>query len=297
MFAHAGVTKVAAHDLITERLLSKRRQTFKELNKDGDGYLTKEELEGHRDWLQELGKGDLHSPERGALQHEGIQKEDIDKLLDKEADLDGDGKISFDEFVHVGAGGLEFTAGEAVQVRGGGNRYTTAEVVRREDDCYIVRTFAFRAWQPSWFLAKLLVDGMMLPALVLSAAQQLVVVLKNSSRRGYEMGGDKDDHYEGPMVFMDTEEKARHVLCKTKYLWLWQYVPFATPLKKGIWCRDYGYVTTSTVSRFAQDNPGVKILHLSGCWNIGADGIADVGTNCSALKALKMESCGLKGTA
>ena len=30
MFAHADVTEVPAHDLFTERLLSKRRQTFKE---------------------------------------------------------------------------------------------------------------------------------------------------------------------------------------------------------------------------------------------------------------------------
>jgi hypothetical protein len=137
---------------------------------------------------------------------------------------------------------------------------------------------------------------MMLPAIVLSAAQQLVVVLKNSVRRGYNSDGNKDGNYDGPMVFMGKEEKARHVLCKTKYLWLWQYVPFATPVQKYPYKQDYGYVTTSTVSRFAQDNPRVKILDLDGCRNMGIDGIAAVGTNCGNLKKLSMVSCGLKGT-
>jgi hypothetical protein len=47
---------------------------------------------------------------------------------------------------------------------------------------------------------------------VLSAAQQLVVVLKNSVRRGYDTNGDKDNYYFGPVVFMGKKEKARHVL-------------------------------------------------------------------------------------
>jgi hypothetical protein len=304
MFAHAGETKVAVHDLITERLLLKRRQAFKELNKDGDGYLTKEELEGYRNWLEEL-DGDV-------LGRQGIGKEDIDELLDEKVDLDHDGKISFDEFVQVRAGDLQFMAGEAVRIRGSDGRYTTAEVVRREEpaivhvgdeahaknhvDYYIVRTFAFRVWQPSWLLAKLLVDGMMLPALVLSAAQQLVVVLKNSVRRGYHDNGRADEGYHGSMVFMGKEEKARHVRIKTKYLWLWQYVPYATPEQKQPYFRDYGYVTTSTVARFAQDNPGVKILDLNSCRNVGTDGIAAVGTSCSALKNFLVMRCGLEGT-
>jgi hypothetical protein len=137
---------------------------------------------------------------------------------------------------------------------------------------------------------------MMLPAIVLSAAQQLVVVLKNSVRRGYNSWGNKEDDYDGPIVFMDKEQKARHVLRKTKYLWLWQYVPFATPEQKFPSYRDYGYVTTSTVSRFAQDNPRVKTLDLDCCRNMGTDAIAAVSTNCSDLKQLSMVSCGLKGT-
>jgi hypothetical protein len=96
-FAHAGGTKVAAHDLITERLLSKRRQLFKELDKDGNGYLTKEELKGHQDWLVELQK----AREYTVLGGQGIQKKDIEKLLEEKADLGHDGKISFDEFVQV----------------------------------------------------------------------------------------------------------------------------------------------------------------------------------------------------
>jgi hypothetical protein len=166
--------------------------------------------------------------------------------------------------------------------------------VKREGGCYVVRTFAIRAWQPSWLLVKFLVDGMMFPAIVLSAAQQLVVAIK---RRGYKSEGGKGKNYDGPMVFMGKNEKTRHVLCQTKYLWLWQYVPFATPVQKYPWNRNYGYVTTSTVSRFAQDNPGVKILDLDGCRNVGTDGIATVGTNCGKLKKLSMLSCGLKGTA
>jgi hypothetical protein len=236
MFAHAGVTEVAAHDLITERLLSKRRQLFKELDKDGDGYLTKEELKGHQDWLDELEEADERDPytwrwERDVVKRQGIQKKDIKKLLEEKADLDHDGKISFDEFVQVRAGDLEFMTGETVQIRVGEGKYTTAEIVWREGGCYGVRTFAFRAWQPSWLLAKFLVDGMMLPAIVLSAAQQLVVVLKNSVRRGYGRWGTKIGNYDGPMVFMGKEEKARHGLCKTKYLWLWQYVPRRHRLK------------------------------------------------------------------
>jgi hypothetical protein len=133
-------------------------QAFKELNMDGDEYLTKEELEAHRDWLTQV--------RLGFAREQAIGKEDIAELLDERVDLDGDGKISFDEFLHVRAGDLEFTAGEAVQVRASDGRYTTAEIVLREYDCYIVRTFAIRAWQPSWLLAKLLVDGMMLPAIV-----------------------------------------------------------------------------------------------------------------------------------
>jgi hypothetical protein len=54
---------------------------------------------------------------------------------------------------------------------------------------------------------------MMLPAVVISAAHQLVVVPKNSVRRGYDMEGNTDDDYDGPMVFMGKKEKARHVLC------------------------------------------------------------------------------------
>jgi hypothetical protein len=105
-------------------------------------------------------------------------------------------------------------AEETVRIRVGEGRYTTADIVRRKGGCYFVRTFAFRAWQPSWLLAKFLVDGMMLPAVVISAAHQLVVVLKNSVRRGYDdMEGNTDGDYDGPMVFMGKKEKARHVLC------------------------------------------------------------------------------------
>jgi hypothetical protein len=87
MFAHAGETKVAAHDLITERVLSKRRQTFKEIDKDGDGYLTKAELMCHQDWLDEL----WEASEWDVLKVQGIQKEVIENLLDEKTDLDHDG--------------------------------------------------------------------------------------------------------------------------------------------------------------------------------------------------------------
>jgi hypothetical protein len=68
--------------------------------------------------------------------------------------------------------------------------------------------------------------------MVLSAAQQLVVLLKNGVRRGKKLDSSaiesgyypRDEAYKGSRVFMGKEEKARHTLCKTKYLWLWQPV-------------------------------------------------------------------------
>jgi Ca2+-binding EF-hand superfamily protein len=323
MFARKGVTRVAAHDLFTERLLSKRKQAFRQLDKDGDGYLTREELQAQKDWLEalELVRGEWGSVEWSALQGQGIQKEDIDKLLEKEADLNGDGRISFDEFVHVRAGEPEFMPGEAVRVMGssvinpldphagpsGPGRSTAAVVVRRvgpDVDYYYVRTFSFRAWQPSWVLASVLVYGMMAPAMVLSAAQQLVVLLKNGVRRGKKLDFDApelgyyptDEDYKGSMVFMGKEEKARHALCKTKCLWLWQYVPFATPQQKFPAVRDYGYVTASTVAQFVRSNPGVKTLYLDGCPNVGTEALAVVGTSCKALKKLSLMFCELTGT-
>jgi hypothetical protein len=143
---------------------------------------------------------------------------------------------------------------------------------------------------------------MMAPAMVLSAAQQLVVLLKNGVRRGktYDDSANesgyysRDKDYKGSMVFMGKEEKARHTFCKTKYLWLWQYVPFATPQQKPAFTRDYGYVTASTVAQFARDNYGVKILHLSGCRNVGTEALAVVGTSCKALKKLYLVFCKLQ---
>jgi hypothetical protein len=292
MFASKGEKRVAAHDLFTERVLSKRKQAFGQLDKDGDGYLTREELQARGDWLEALGEGG--SVEWSALQGQGIQKEDIDKLLEKET--------------NVRAGEPEFMPGEAVRVMGSSvGKSTAAEVVRRvgpEVDYYYVRTFSFRAWQPSWVLASVLVYGMMAPAMVLSAAQQLVVLLKNSVRRGKKVDENAhesgfystDEDYKGSMVFMGKEEKARHTLCKTKYLWLWQYVPFATPQQKLPWARDYGYVTAGTVVQFVRSNPGVKILSLDGCPNVGTEALAVVGTSCKALKRLTLAFCELTGT-
>jgi Ca2+-binding EF-hand superfamily protein len=304
MFARKGETRVAADDMFTERLLTKRKQAFKELDKDGNGFLTKDELQTHRDWLEKLEKivKDAHSwystSQSIALQMQGIQKEDIDQLLEEKSDVDGDGRISFAEFLHVRAAPLSLALGEAVQVKASKGGYTAAEIVRQEEDgFYYVRTFAFRAWQPSWLLAKLLVDGMMLPALVVAAAQKLVVTLKNSVRRGYKQAGPKryakDEDYNGSMVFMGKEEKAMHVFCKTKYIWLWQCVPFVKPMQKVNRVFDYSFVTTSTIEQFVHANPGVKTIDLANCRNMGTEGLDAIGNNCRALKALIVLSCGL----
>ena len=56
---------------------------FKLFDKDGNGLITKEEL---KEGLSKLG--------------EKMTDKDIDQLLE-EADLDGDGNISFDEFAEL----------------------------------------------------------------------------------------------------------------------------------------------------------------------------------------------------
>jgi hypothetical protein len=55
-------------------------------------------------------------------------------------------------------------------------------------------------------------------------------------------------------------------------------------------------VTAGTVAQFVRDNPGVKILHLDGCRNVGTEALAVVGTSCKALKKLSLNLCELTCT-
>ena len=64
------------------------REAFKILDKDGSGEITKDELRGVLNAFSQSG--------------EEISDADIDAMI-KEADVDGDGSISFDEVRHAAA--------------------------------------------------------------------------------------------------------------------------------------------------------------------------------------------------
>ena len=175
---------------------------------------------------------------------------------------------------------------------------------KHDPTTYEVRRISFSFPQPSYALAAILVYVTMLPALVLSKAQALLVRLRNAVPRGYKLGRNdanncyeyfKDEDYKGSMVFMGKDEEERHMRRGTKYLWLWKWVPFCTPELKEAELRDYSYVTTRAVSTFARWNRGVKTLHLTGCSKLSTAAVDAIGTYCDALEHLSLALCKLTG--